>query len=303
MDYITFVETYHDIAKEVADIKVAKIRAVRTIDCRVDLEFVKTVSVETALEKVYNCYDTDREGANGRATIKTFLSKVVQNCVVTELERAEKERRLANGQSWHPKPRKKRGAERQETSSENENPMLMKTDGHIMPNVNGKADDGLIFEPHTFKSYTSLGKREKQIEKLRRLIISKIRMLPESDQVLVECFMADQNNYIDLYIEHFGIENPNRPAIQVKKCKALAKLRDLLGGKKPDYRDFYVSSRNSYNDSSRSADYVPYTAEDGMLGYNEMRRRRAEITARLDSQMDYRKIADSIISYHEKVIL
>ena len=43
---------------------------------------VKDLGISYGLEKVYNTFDVDHES---RAKIKTYLSKVVHNCVLTEL--------------------------------------------------------------------------------------------------------------------------------------------------------------------------------------------------------------------------
>lgn len=43
---------------------------------------VKDLGISYGLEKVYNTFDVDHES---RAKIKTYLSKVVHNCLLTEL--------------------------------------------------------------------------------------------------------------------------------------------------------------------------------------------------------------------------
>ena len=48
----------------------------------IDVTLVKDLGISYGLEKVYNTFDVDHES---RAKIKTYLSKVVHNCVLTEL--------------------------------------------------------------------------------------------------------------------------------------------------------------------------------------------------------------------------
>ena len=83
LDYKTFCDTYYDAAVQVADITIAEhIKSHGQLNPYIDVTLVKDLGISYGLEKVYNTFDVDHES---RAKIKTYLSKVVHNCVLTEL--------------------------------------------------------------------------------------------------------------------------------------------------------------------------------------------------------------------------
>ena len=86
-----------------------------------------------------------------------------------------------------------------------------------------------------------------------------------------------------------------RNAIEVRKHRALDKLKELLGGKRPDYHDIYVSLRRSYDNADDTSDTMPYLPEDGMLGYNGMRKRMSSMKSSY-SASDLKRIADDIVN-------
>lgn len=119
-------------------------------------------------------------------------------------------------------------------------------------------------------------------------------MLPESDKILIDCllysFSHPDTNYIDLYIEKMGLTDVKRIAIEVRKRRAL----DKLNGKRPDYHDIYVSLRR-YDNADDTSDTMPYLPEDGMLGYNGMRKRMSSMKSTY-SASDLKRIADDIVN-------
>ena len=83
LDYKTFCDTYYDAAVQVADITIAEhIKSHGQLNPYIDVTLVKDLGISYGLEKVYNTFDVDHES---RAKIKTYLSKVVHNCLLTEL--------------------------------------------------------------------------------------------------------------------------------------------------------------------------------------------------------------------------
>lgn len=121
----------------------------------------------------------------------------------------------------------------------------------------------------------------RQRYKLSEMVMNRLSLLPESNKILIVCllysFSHPGTNHIDLYIEWMGLTDVKRNAIEVRKRRALDRLRELLGGKRPDYHDIYVSLRRSYDNADDTSDTMPNLPEDGMLGYNGMRKRMSSI--------------------------
>lgn len=83
LDYKTFCDTYYDAAVQVADDTIAEhIKSHGQLNQYIDVTLVKDLGISYGLEKVYNTFDVDHES---RAKIKTYQSKVVHNCLLTEL--------------------------------------------------------------------------------------------------------------------------------------------------------------------------------------------------------------------------
>lgn len=83
VDYQSFCDAYYKAAEQVADITIAEyIKKHGELNRGIDIELVKDLGVSYGLEKVFSKYDIDHES---NASIKTFLSTVVRNSVLTEL--------------------------------------------------------------------------------------------------------------------------------------------------------------------------------------------------------------------------
>ncbi len=88
-DYKSFCETYLEAARQVADITIAEhIRKHGPLNPGIQVDNVKALGVEDGLKKAFDNYDGDHES---RATVKTFLSRVVRNCTLSALKREGKE--------------------------------------------------------------------------------------------------------------------------------------------------------------------------------------------------------------------
>ena len=81
-----FCELYYDTAKKSAEIYLQKqVRKLKGVDRRVDLDYVRDSAALTAMEKAYAHYDASRG-----ARITTYLSTLVHNEVVDQLEKESK---------------------------------------------------------------------------------------------------------------------------------------------------------------------------------------------------------------------
>ena len=81
-----FCELYYDTAKKSAEINLQKqVRKLGGVDRRVDLDYVRDSAALTAMEKAYAHFDASRG-----AKITTFLSTLVHNEVVDQLEKESK---------------------------------------------------------------------------------------------------------------------------------------------------------------------------------------------------------------------
>ena len=81
-----FCELYFDTAKKSAEIYLQKqVRKLKGVDRRVDLDYVRDSAALTAMEKAYAHFDASRG-----AKITTFLSTLVHNEIVDQLEKESK---------------------------------------------------------------------------------------------------------------------------------------------------------------------------------------------------------------------
>lgn len=276
MDYIEFVKKYWDLACRYADAAICRhVQKHGALNSRIDVDLVKDLAVDKALTRVYYNYDPER-AKKANAQLSTFLNKVVNNCVLNELSAAGsalKREGLLNGH---------------ETALDNSTPGAGKS-----------GNDGRFFEPYTYNAWER-GISCRQRYKLNEMVMNKLSLLPEPDKILVDCllysFSHPDTNYIDLYIERMGLTNVKRNAIEVRKRRVLDKLKEMLGGKRPDYHDIYVSLRRSYDNVDDTSDMMPYFPEDGMLGYNGMRKRMSSAKSSY-STSDLQRIADDIVNY------
>ena len=86
LTYEEFVDLYYGYARERAEINLAGFRKNSDgFDKNIDLDYIVSAAVLTTLRKVYEKYDASRG-----ASIKTFISDIVHNEVVDELERETK---------------------------------------------------------------------------------------------------------------------------------------------------------------------------------------------------------------------
>ena len=81
-----FCELYYDTAKKIAEVNLQKqVRKLGGVDRRVDLDYVRDSAALTAMEKAYAHFDASRG-----AKITTFLSTLVHNEIVDQLEKESK---------------------------------------------------------------------------------------------------------------------------------------------------------------------------------------------------------------------
>ena len=85
IDYKTFCDRYFEAARKAADDAIAwHVKKYGALNPAIDVELVKDLGVSYGLEKAYNTYDVDHES---KAKVRTYLSFVVRNCVLTELRK------------------------------------------------------------------------------------------------------------------------------------------------------------------------------------------------------------------------
>ena len=148
-----FCELYYDTAKKIAEVNLQKqVRKLGGVDRRVDLDYVRDSAALTAMEKAYAHFDASRG-----AKITTFLSTLVHNEIVDQLE----------------KESKAAAAQRDIDDVKSAIKALALAEG-------GSSDAG------------SAAARAKLIPRLR----AAIEKLSPSDQIILNYYLEDQSSYV-----------------------------------------------------------------------------------------------------------
>lgn len=258
LDYSSFCNIYYKDAEEVADITIAEhIKKHGQLNPYIDVDVVKDLGISYGLEKVYNTYDVDHES---KAGVKTFLSTVVHNCVLTEL-----------GKESTAVGAKKR---------------------------TGKSMDSMLVAATIEGNYTSLESfsetfrtpgRFKQKEDLIAEMLDCLKKLNGVDQVILGCWMLyPKGEYTDMAIEELGWDNNKRTrnVVNVRCNRAIA----MLGNMMEDYRIVYISAKcERARDSSNSGPKAK-----SALDYNFIRRRQRAAKKAITSRLDYASLAKTL---------
>ena len=259
LDYKTFSEAYYDIAVQIADITIAEhIKSHGPLNPYIDVTLVKDLGVSYGLEKVYNTFDVDHES---KAHIKTYMWKVVHNCVLTELG---KESTAV-------------GAKKRRMGSVD----VLQDAGTF----GGRGKFG------GFRDYIESGRKYEKKEELIAQMLQCMKKLSGEDQVILRCWMIyPKREYTDRALEELGRENNSRTrnVISVRRDRAIVMLRKMMGGARSDYRDIYVPTHQ--NAPSQPAE--PNTLSS--LDYNFVRRRQRAAKKSITSGIDYRGLAKSL---------
>lgn len=221
--YDEFVRQYFDIAMQYADIEIAKhVKKYGPLNRYVDADDVKILAVTNSLNSVYMNYDPENEKG---ASITTYMRKVVHNNVITELKKASVQVRRN-----HPELIKKKA-----------NPYELPKYSQITLGVMSKSIGNVKKEAHGYMEASGVyGRKEEALNLMMRCLTK----LSWEEQVVVNCWLSEDNNYVLKALEILGIEETPRSAGMIRRKLDLAKgkLQKLMGGVKPDYRDMSLDS-------------------------------------------------------------
>jgi len=261
LDYKTFCDTYYDAAVQVADITIAEhIKSHGQLNPYIDVTLVKDLGISYGLEKVYNTFDVDHES---RAKIKTFLSKVVHNCVLTELG---KESTAVGAKKRPGKP----------------------MDSMVLAATIRGGNASLESFSGTFKTSGRFQKKEDLIAKM----LECLKKLNGVDQVILRCWMVyPKGEYTDMAIEELGWDDNKRTrnVVNVRCNRAITMLGKMMDDARCDYRDVYVPSVQKAPDQ-------PSEPIRSINDYNFIRRRQRAARKSITSGIDYRDLAKSLSS-------
>ena len=236
----------------------------------VDKDSVKAIAVSYTLDKVYKTYDVNHERG---ASIRTYLSFILQNCIITELKKA-----WTDVKRNHPELVKQKDAVRESL-----------TEKRVVTGVKGRGSDLIKSEAHTYMYAGGASERKEQV--IERMVAC-IQKLNPMDQVILNCWMYEKDNYVNKSLELLGYEitTKSQGMIRARLKRAQAALAKMMGGSKPDYRDIYIPS------GKEAKDAVKLEPVDRNL---ERRRARA-IKREMGTQINYYGIAEKLYTSNEE---
>lgn len=201
LDYSSFCDHYYAEAEKMADITVAGyVKKYGPLSRYIDAELVKDMGISYALEKVYCEYDSEHES---KAGIWTFMSRVVHNCVLSEMKR---EQRAVGGDL-------RDSSFDFSTDPEDENER----------------------EKDNFCDYLNSAADNEAKEKLIAEVLSYVKKLKPIDQVIVSCWMTcPKGQYTDMALSELDMEDNarNRETVQRRCCRAIEGLKKKMEGKR-----------------------------------------------------------------------
>ena len=200
LDYKAFCDAYYNEALKVADITIANfIGKNGELNPAIDVQLVKDLGISYGLEKVYDTYDVEHES---KAKIKTYLSTVIHNCVLTELKRESS----SLGVKKRPTP-----------------PIDVLT---LVATIRGgKGTLGRFSD-----TFQTSGRFEKK-EKLIAIMLDCVKRLKSVDQVIIHCWMVfPKSEYTDMALEELGWENNKntRNLVSARCNRAIEMLRKMM---------------------------------------------------------------------------
>ena len=260
LDYKTYCDTYYDAAVQIADITIAEhIKAHGQLNPYIDVTLVKDLGISYGLEKVYNTFDVDHES---KAKIKTYMSKVVRNCVLTELG---KESTAVGAKKRPGKP----------------------MDSMLLAATIRGGNASLESFSGTFKTSGRFQKKEDLIAKM----LECLKKLNGIDQVIIGCWMVyPKGEYTEKAIEELGWDDNKRTrnVVNVRCNRAMAMLGKMMCGSRSDYRDIYVPGAHPVTENT--SDQKLQSDKD----YNFIRRRQRAARKSITSGIDYHHLAKSL---------
>ena len=178
-----FCELYFETARDYADIHISHMMNNSTPNKRVDLAYVKDAAVLSAMEKAYACFDSSRG-----ATVKSFLSTLVHNEVVDELNKESK-----------------RTAAQRDVAD-------------VITNIRGIKEK--LFAEDDDKSPDA---RVELIPRLR----AAIEKLSPSDQVILNYYLEDKSSYIARSVEALNVSENYVSVRRNRLFSMLPKLMEM----------------------------------------------------------------------------
>lgn len=178
-----FCELYFETAQNYADIHIGRLLKKGTPNKRVDLTYVKDAAVLSALEKTYAHFDSKRG-----AKIKSFLSTLVHNEIVDEIDKESK-----------------RTAAQRDVAD-------VITDIRGIKTVLSADDEG-----------NSPNARVELIPRLK----AAIEKLSPSDQVILNYYLEDKSNYIARSVEALNVSGNYVSVRRNRLFSMLPKLMEM----------------------------------------------------------------------------
>lgn len=263
-----FCNLWYKKAMSVADITIAKVEKKNgPFGKSLDIDSVKALGVTYALEKTFNTYDIDNDR---HASIETYLSTLVRNCVLTELG---KETTAVKRAHAFVKPKEDKYKVKYST---------------LMGGIPQRGNIGRIAEPHDYvQAYGWVERKEEALEKL----VDLLKKLPPIDQVVLSNWMNDERSYLEKSIDALGLEDSKRTRdmLSLRRNRALKALRDMMGGKRPNYRDIYIPAGNMKDADGMEAQYLEMERSDR----NFERRRERAAKAYITRSINYKSFSES----------
>lgn len=262
MDYRTFCDLYFKEAEEVADITIANhVSKHGAIGQNIDVDLVKDLGVSYALDKVFETYDVDNKN---KASIKTFLSVVVRNKVLNELEKARTE------------AKKKRRTDDPASDLYKEGSFRADEDSYGLL-------DGLKIE----------GKFKKKEDLIAAMHSCMAKMNPIDVRIIDIWSNYPRFEYTAAVLDELGWEDTprTRNMVQVRCTRAIGSLGKRMEKYREDYLDV-CSTPEKMPEEKTIGGPRPKTHSD--VDYNFVRRRRRAARKSITSGIDYSNLATSL---------
>ena len=276
ISYQAFCNMYIKEAMKIASIVIKRINdpegkgKENRIHPLVDQDYVKAVAVSYSLDKVYKTYDVNH--ASG-ASISTYFNTIIERCIITELKKA-----WTDIKRNHPEFIKAKDPVRDGMSEK-----------RMLTGIRGGGADLVKHEAHTYMQVDGVYERK---EKVHEAIAECIKKLNPTDQIILECWKYEENNYVIKALELLGFEitTKSQNMVRARLKRALLSLEKMMGGAKPDYRDIYMPSTK---DMEGLAKLEPVD--------RNLQRRRARVLKReMSAQIDYMGIAEKLYNPLDK---
>ena len=272
ISYHEFCRLYVNDAMSIASLIIKKIddRKEHRIHPLIDKDSVKAIAVSYALDKVYKTYDVNHERG---ASIRTYLSCILHNCIITELKKA-----WTNVKRNHPELVKRKDPVRESL-----------TEKRVVTGVKGRGSDLIKPEAHTYMRFDGVYERK---DKVHDAIAECVKKLNPMDQIILNCWQHEEKNYVNKALELLGYEitTQSQGMIRARLKRALAMLKKMMGGAKPDYRDIYLSSNKEAKDAVKMEP----------VDRNLERRRARAIKREMGAQINYYGIAEKLYTSNEE---